>query len=110
MSELAVTSPLLHGVINTLEGWASVLLGQLETFTSPPPEYIPQCYVELSVQVRDRLFDVSCATIMCVSRVFVCPSCKCFSVFVILRLSALLCFCVDVPVCVFYCVSEGLCV
>lgn len=52
VSELAVTSPLLHGLLNTLEGWASVLLGQLETFTAPPPEYIPQCYVEPSVQVR----------------------------------------------------------
>ena len=51
VSELAVTSPLLHGVVVTLEGWASVLLGQLETFTAPPPEYIPQCYVEPSVQV-----------------------------------------------------------
>merc|ERR1719209_2761425 len=30
VSELAVTSPLLHGVVVTLEGWASVLLGQLE--------------------------------------------------------------------------------
>ena len=51
IAELAVSSPLLHGVIDTLEGWAAVLLGQLETFTAPPPDYIPQLYVDTGLQV-----------------------------------------------------------
>ncbi|XP_077989498.1 dmX-like protein 2 isoform X2 [Glandiceps talaboti] len=40
LAELPVVSPLIHSVIKTLERWQQLLMGKLELFAGPPPEYI----------------------------------------------------------------------
>ncbi|XP_018017231.1 dmX-like protein 2 isoform X2 [Hyalella azteca] len=47
--ELAVQSPLLHGVLYTLHSWTKDLTAELEELQGPPPEYIPGCFAQ-SVQ------------------------------------------------------------
>ncbi|KAF2367901.1 RAVE complex protein Rav1 C-terminal [Trinorchestia longiramus] len=49
IQELAVQSPLLHGVLYTLHSWTKELSAELEELQGPPPEYIPGCFAQ-SVQ------------------------------------------------------------
>nr|XP_006818127.1 PREDICTED: Dmx-like 2 [Saccoglossus kowalevskii] len=40
LAELPVASPLIHSFLKTLERWQQLLMGKLELFSSPPPDYI----------------------------------------------------------------------
>ncbi|KAL7632237.1 UNVERIFIED_CONTAM: hypothetical protein RMT77_017453 [Armadillidium vulgare] len=49
LQELAVQSPLLYSVLHTLEIWINSLVSYLEEKKGPPPEYIPGCFAQSSV-------------------------------------------------------------
>ncbi|XP_070543555.1 dmX-like protein 2 isoform X2 [Ptychodera flava] len=40
LAELPVVSPMIHSVMKTLERWQQLLMGKLELFAGPPPDYI----------------------------------------------------------------------
>ncbi|CAA9993546.1 unnamed protein product, partial [Nesidiocoris tenuis] len=44
--ELPVCSPLIHGVMRTVQHWQDMVKEDLESRGPPPPRYIPGCYVE----------------------------------------------------------------
>ncbi|BES94787.1 Dmx-like 1 [Nesidiocoris tenuis] len=46
LPELPVCSPLIHGVMRTVQHWQDMVKEDLESRGPPPPRYIPGCYVE----------------------------------------------------------------
>ena len=47
LTDLPVSSPLLHAMLRVMEQWEDVLLGKLELFAAPPENYIPGIEVDL---------------------------------------------------------------
>lgn len=46
VSELPVSSPLIHGVIRVVAQWQELLKEELEARGPVPVDYVPGCYVE----------------------------------------------------------------
>ncbi|XP_022257757.1 dmX-like protein 2 isoform X5 [Limulus polyphemus] len=46
LPELPVSSPMIHSVLRTLELWLHQVKMHMESFGSPPPHYLPECFVE----------------------------------------------------------------
>ncbi|XP_022241502.1 dmX-like protein 2 isoform X2 [Limulus polyphemus] len=46
LQELPVSSPMIHSILKTLELWLYQLKTHMESYHSPPPNYLPGCFVE----------------------------------------------------------------